>query len=328
MLQLRILQGTIDLVIFPRVWERVQEIVTYDKIVLVDGRVDLEGAEPKVLVDNLTTEFSFVTSQDSDSPKYPGWNQQSIKDLHLENQNASIEIPSQENHKTNYIAEGRSEKPDKGYSQGTKRDISDWDESIPPPPDLFPPDWEFIDLSNDISKPKGNIDNQNIRIIEMAVQSEPKKNGNEKLGDVGIPKESSTTHVDKELLNPLEEENNKIMNSNLPLPIINLPGLLPPYYLPPSSVDELEKKNEVRMLTVIFRSTGDKTRDVLRLRRIHGIISSYPGNDRFAFHVFERGRGYLLEFPNYTAGICNEMLARIRPLLGSDDLRVENITFQ
>jgi len=41
---------------------------------------------------------------------------------------------------------------------------------------------------------------------------------------------------------------------------------------------------------VIFRTTGDKTRDVLRLHRIYGIITSYPGKDRFAFHVFERGR--------------------------------------
>ena len=58
----------------------------------------------------------------------------------------------------------------------------------------------------------------------------------------------------------------------------------------------------MHMITVMVRSSGDKTRDVLRLRRIHGTIMSYPGNDRFALHVFERGRGYLLEFPNFTTG--------------------------
>ncbi len=47
------------------------------------------------------------------------------------------------------------------------------------------------------------------------------------------------------------------------------------------------------MLTVVLRSTGDKTRDVLRIRRIHGVVSTNPGNDRFAIHVFEaRQRDY------------------------------------
>jgi DNA polymerase-3 subunit alpha len=82
------------------------------------------------------------------------------------------------------------------------------------------------------------------------------------------------------------------------------------------------------MITVIFRSTGDKTRDVLRLRRIHGIITSYPGNDRFAFHVFERSRGYLLEFPNFTVGFCPELKSRLVNLIGIENIRIEKITFQ
>jgi DNA polymerase-3 subunit alpha len=82
------------------------------------------------------------------------------------------------------------------------------------------------------------------------------------------------------------------------------------------------------MITIVLRSTGDKTRDVLRIRRIHGIITSYPGNDRFAFHIFERGRGYLLEFPNFTAGLCDDMLKRLTPLIGAENLRIDKITFQ
>ena len=60
---------------------------------------------------------------------------------------------------------------------------------------------------------------------------------------------------------------------------------LPRYLVPPTVVTT--EDGSVHMITVLFRTTGDKTRDVLRLRRIHGIITSYPGNDRFAFHVFE-----------------------------------------
>jgi DNA polymerase-3 subunit alpha len=82
------------------------------------------------------------------------------------------------------------------------------------------------------------------------------------------------------------------------------------------------------MLTVVLRSTGDKTRDVLRLRRIHGIITSYPGQDRFAIQIFERGRGYQVEFPNFTAGICAELLGRLNALAGLENVHLERITFQ
>ena len=82
----------------------------------------------------------------------------------------------------------------------------------------------------------------------------------------------------------------------------------------------------VRMLTVFLRSTGDKTRDVLRLRRIHGMLTSTPGNDRFAVHIFERGRGFLFEFPNITIGLNQEVLDKLVKLCGQENVRVETVT--
>jgi hypothetical protein len=40
----------------------VSEIVDYDKIIVVDGRVDTEGAEPKVLVDHISTNLTRVVA--------------------------------------------------------------------------------------------------------------------------------------------------------------------------------------------------------------------------------------------------------------------------
>ncbi|HEX7976031.1 MAG TPA: hypothetical protein VF498_16600, partial [Anaerolineales bacterium] len=102
---------------------------------------------------------------------------------------------------------------------------------------------------------------------------------------------------------------------------------IPAYLVSPAPALE-EESGAVRMITIVLRSTGDKTRDVLRLRRIYGMITSYPGNDRFGFHVFERGRGYLLEFPNSTAGYCQDLMQRLTALVGVDNVRVELITFQ
>jgi hypothetical protein len=44
--------------------------------------------------------------------------------------------------------------------------------------------------------------------------------------------------------------------------------------------------------------------------------------------MIEAGRSYVLEFPNFTTGICDELIARVRTLVGVDQVRVETLTFQ
>ncbi len=100
---------------------------------------------------------------------------------------------------------------------------------------------------------------------------------------------------------------------------------MPGYLVAPNSGTASES---VQMITVVMRSSGDKTRDVLRVRRIYGLVMSYPGNDRFAFHVFERGQGYLMEFPNFTTGYCSELVVKLQQLVGVENIRIEKITFQ
>ncbi len=61
------MQGTVDLVIFPRTWERVAELVKPDQIVLVDGKVDASSGEPKVLVDNVVKDFTKMSGNDKEN---------------------------------------------------------------------------------------------------------------------------------------------------------------------------------------------------------------------------------------------------------------------
>mgnify|MGYP001035267379 CR=1 FL=1 len=51
------LQGTIDLVVFPRVWAQYREIVREKNILLAEGRMDNASGGPKVLVDKLSEIF-------------------------------------------------------------------------------------------------------------------------------------------------------------------------------------------------------------------------------------------------------------------------------
>ena len=356
------LQGTIDLVIFPKVWEKVSQLIIFDNIVLVDGRVDNDNAEPKVLVDAVTTEFNFVKSlEERPLP------QASVSPAKARSARTSLERSTAEG-ATELPARGVGKKPPAhpGTTSGQNspkpvlRDRSDredgWDPHLPPPPDEFPEDWldaggfptapvrvnELSPLtieattqaSSDFELFPEAETNPAIEVVEIAqislVESvyaemmsevEPALVEEEGIPAVAIPKPPSGQTVSPQ---PFPTERRSSGQDIIPDP--SLSGELPRYLVPPTT--PVAEDGTVQMITIIFRTTGDKTRDVLRLRRIHGIITSYPGVDRFAFHVFERGRGYLLEFPNFTVGYCPELLSRLIHLIGSENIRLDKITFQ
>jgi DNA polymerase-3 subunit alpha len=104
-----------------------------------------------------------------------------------------------------------------------------------------------------------------------------------------------------------------------------IPAPQPTYIIPPLSMAE---GDSVYMITIQLRPSEDKVRDNIRIRQIYGTLITYPGRDRFAFHVFERGRGYLIEFPNFTTGLCPELIHRLKTFLPADLVRIEPITFQ
>jgi hypothetical protein len=95
---------------------------------------------------------------------------------------------------------------------------------------------------------------------------------------------------------------------------------VPPYILPPT---EAYAGQELHMITVVLRPGSDKVRDNLRLRQCYGILISYSGHDRFALQIFERSRGYRIEFPNYTTTFCQELVARLGAIVGADNVIVE-----
>lgn len=77
-----------------------------------------------------------------------------------------------------------------------------------------------------------------------------------------------------------------------------------------------------------LRSTGDAERDARRLRRVHGLLTSYPGRDRFALYVIEEARRVHLEFPNSTTGYCPDLILQLESLLGEGAVRVERNPIQ
>ncbi len=113
-----------------------------------------------------------------------------------------------------------------------------------------------------------------------------------------------------------------------PLPALPPAPVLVPKLPAGSLPANLEEDHPPQMVTVILRPTGDPGRDIRRISRLHGTFISYPGKDRFAFQIFEEGRGHLIEFPNDTTHLCAALAAVLKDAVGEENLRVEPILYQ
>jgi DNA polymerase-3 subunit alpha len=95
--------------------------------------------------------------------------------------------------------------------------------------------------------------------------------------------------------------------------------IVPPYA-------QMQTVNDVpRMVKITLRSTGDPKRDILRMKRVYNKLHSHPGNDRFAFWIFEGKAGYLFEFPNETTHVSGELLEELYAIVGRENVLVEPI---
>ncbi len=267
------MQGTIDLVVFPKTWARYHELLQYDTIVLVDGQVDARGAEPKILVDRVTTELNHVTPLEETPP--------SPARAATPSKQPVVPPPAAPPSPRHQVAEAPVAFDSEPVSEG----------NVPPPPDPFPEAWEETVPSVD-DLPPGS---------DSAPAPPPPADE--------APVQSTAT-FDRQAPPPLQSKKLAEIAARF----------VPP--LPPKD------KSDVHMITLTLRSEGDTVRNNLLLRRLFGILISRPGNDRFTFHIFENGRGYLLDFPNFTTHLEPELLNELHALVGEDSVRVEKITFQ
>ena len=65
-------QGTIDVVVFPRVWEQTQSMWQRDKIVVVRGKVDARGRKPALICESVSDSLSWLQATDSPPPDARG----------------------------------------------------------------------------------------------------------------------------------------------------------------------------------------------------------------------------------------------------------------
>ncbi len=338
------IQGPVELVLFPRTWEKYEKLLVPDRILIAEGKVDAEGGDPKLLVDRL-------------------------EELNLEEAMLVPDIPSID--MSAYVppavaavyggtAYGEPlnddedvESPPSGprISETRPRYVSPEsieDDGVPPVPDdwhLFePPAEDDYFVTANQTPPEMKVSPvppqpmpaaQAARPLAAAPNTPPKANhpapnpSSPPAAQAGEPLPHASSEQSKPAgrIGPGENQASPF----LAMPFFVLPASMPGTVTPnQADADKFEAENEnpARMLTIILRSSSDKPRDVRRLKRIHGMLLSYPGHDKFSLMVFEGGRRFLLEFPNETTGICSELIRKLIEMVGEGNVTVEPIKIQ
>jgi len=262
--------GTIELVLFPRTWEKYQFALEVGGVIIAEGRVDAGSNPPKVLVDNIRTEIKLTEpAQMILQPQHP----------------ASDRKPAP--HPSKRVAESV---PAYQKSPATQSATS---ALLEPSPPEDPPNWEDSPRAGPTFSLRDLITHE----PELTVEEPP------------------VEPLEAPVLQPVEE-----------IPVALAPVLPPSTLIPSAKVNE--DRSTPEMLTIILRPTGDAERDIRRISRLYGTLISFPGKDRFAFQIFEEGRGHLIEFPNDTTHLCAEMLVKIKDAVGEENMRVEPILYQ
>jgi DNA polymerase-3 subunit alpha len=69
--QVEDLQGTIEAVIFPRIWEETRELWQPERILIVRGKVSMRGREPSIIVDSVSNEITTARPRETEPPAPP-----------------------------------------------------------------------------------------------------------------------------------------------------------------------------------------------------------------------------------------------------------------
>jgi hypothetical protein len=345
-------------------------------VVLVDGKVDAQGGDPKVLVDSVTTDLKSFTSNvpppsptsvsaGSNPPAYKGRPDSFSSPTQKSSRKASQQVeesaaPPEDWGDTPEPPENggpvsRAPTPaprGKASIAGAKPSRRANPDSGPIPPENFDSDWTAMEITpggfvvergvisaeapmpmengSELSTVSSEPPVEEQTGLRLAVNSEPSRSSGETL-DIStetlptfeIEQVNNTVTVGVGLaasLEPVESppaSEATILGAEVPHMETTT---TPPYILPPT---EAYAGQELHMITVILRPGVDKVRDNLRLRQCYGILISYSGHDRFALQIFERSRGYRIEFPNYTTTFCTELVNRLASIVGADNVIVE-----
>jgi hypothetical protein len=292
---------------------------------VVDGKVDTSNTPPKVLVDTIRTDIKAAATGPEQNPAKaaakPGSDNSSKPEAPQEaaKSAANSDVLPANKLPARATAVQAAESPNlyPAAARSGNSGTGGLGESSPPPPDNFPKGWEVEWQPNfDNAATAGQA--ETLPDASGTSGTDPKPSaGTEEPRDPPVQSSEALRIAEA----PVEIKPTVVVTMEAPLP-----PSLPSLYVPLAE-EEKHRDQPPKQITVMLRSTGDKEHDRRRIKTIYGTLISFHGRDRFSFHIFEDGRGILMDFPGETTRVCPEMLARLLKLTGEENWRVEEITF-
>jgi DNA polymerase III subunit alpha len=303
------IQGNLEIVMFPRTWDQFNDLIAMDQVLVVEGKIDSEGSDPKILADSvMIADLSDIPDQSyavesyglpayQDNGDEPGWLDAA------ENIAESSELDPVTPQVPEITPDTKVEPAEHPFVVRTVAEVTPepFDPTAPPPE---PDDWHLI-------TPPGEY-------WELGAPQQP-----DVVEEAPRAPTASSSSVHKYSVDPAQTP----AAPRPTQPFVPLSYIVPPA-VQSHAAGSKRKDAQPRMVTAILRSTGDKVRDVRRLRHVHGLLLSCPGNDHFSLMLFEFGHYFLIEFPNNTTGITPELIRKLVSAVGEDNIRVEPIQIQ
>ncbi len=316
------LQGEIELILFPKIWERYRPLFQEGAILIVEGKVDALNPPPKILVDSVSKEFKVVV----ENP---------MPTLNSKRPVMADELPGEDVFSAPpHLDSGTTAVPVASSSLEAKDGPHSAEEpSLPPPPEPFLEGWEeawqpsmdemmiaegrapFSIAEPPSPYPPPSIDMPALQEASSPPALEVQTFGNMTV-DKGVPPAPPAAPAwdvvleTGTILNALGGYTAKRWSEQA------LENLFP---------TERSPSSPPRQITIFLHSTGDRVRDRRRIRMLYGLLSSHHGRDRFSFHIVEGGRSFLIDFPNSTTHISPRLLRELRSLLGEESWHIEEI---
>jgi DNA polymerase-3 subunit alpha len=316
------LQGTIEVTVFPKLYQGTRQLWVTDKIVIVNGKTDVRNGRVSVLADSVRDYVEGMTViEDTSSVAYRYRNgEYTGKPRVRESGSAQRPGPS-------LAAQSPAPRPGPAAAAGP----------TPSSPIYLPAEDEEGGYFGDENPFAGEEpDWLDDRLPEPApANTDPRPAEGREIPVVGRPAAP---------LAPAEPAPGKALAGNPaatmpaadPPRATNTPGPLPPMRAAavsgpapqpaPGAAGEAPAAGAVpgpRTLRLTFRRSQSLEADRRRLSDLVDLLSRYPGEDRFVI-VVEAGANarYELDFPNNRTGICRELTVELGQRLGTGNWQV------
>ncbi|MBI1276527.1 MAG: DNA polymerase III subunit alpha [Anaerolineaceae bacterium] len=226
---------SIEVVLFPRSWQKFGELIAEGSVVMVGGELDTSRGDPQIKAERVSQNFNFTMSVDDEAASLP-----------------NIDPPS-----------------------WAVDDETDTDLDMPAPPPE--PVMEMVPLA----------------VVAPSTQ-----------GAAAV----RTPTVEPQSASVIREQQTPDWMSAESPDISDLDDL-------PPLEDEFKPQPE-RWMMIYFQRSDDAEKDRRRLRRLHGILTAYPGKDRFSIVLEDSKQSFKMEFPNDTTAYCDDLVNDLLTIVG------------